>query len=193
MAPTSARTEVRGLVLAALMAAVTGALAYVAIPLPFTQVPISGQNLGVMLAGLLLGPWWGGFSILLYVMLVALGVPIGAKGHAGLGVLAGPTGGYLIGFIVGAFITGWFARGKPVLWRYILGCIAGGALAAYIPGAWWLARVHHLTATQAVVQGVLPFVPGDLIKAVLAGMIALGIERAYPLAGVRSGTDRRNL
>ncbi|MBX6394633.1 MAG: biotin transporter BioY [Alicyclobacillaceae bacterium] len=187
MAQTRAGAELRGLVLAALMAAVTGALAYVAVPLPFTQVPISGQNLGVMLSGLLLGPWWGGLSMLFYVVLVALGVPIGAKGHAGLAVILGPTGGYLIGFILGAFVVGWFARGRVSLVKYILGCAIGGAGIVYIPGASWLAYTNHLTAGQAVALGVLPFVIGDLIKSVVASVVAVGIERAYPLREIRGG------
>lgn len=168
------------------MAAVTGALAYVAVPLPFTQVPISGQNLGVMLSGLLLGPWWGGVSMLLYVILVALGVPIGARGHAGPGVLVGPTGGYLVGFIVGAFVIGWFVRRRLTAWRAMLGCVVGGAVAAYVPGAAWLAHVNHLSFGQALILGVLPFIPGDLIKAVVASAAAVGVERAYSLADVRT-------
>lgn len=182
--------QVRGMVMAALMAAVTGALAYVAVPLPFTQVPISGQNLGVMLSGLLLGPWWGGLSMVLYVLLVALGVPIGARGHAGLGVVLGPTGGYLIGFILGAFVIGWFVRGRLTILRALVGSVVGGALVAYIPGAAWLAHVGHLTAGQAIALGALPFIPGDLVKAVIAAAAAVGVDRAYSLAGVRGRAHR---
>lgn len=96
----------RDLVYIAFLAALTSVLAYFAIPMPGGLPPLTGQSLGVMLAGLLLGAKKGAASQMVYLCLGLLGMPIFANGTAGVGVLAGPTGGFIWGFVAGAFVCG---------------------------------------------------------------------------------------
>ena len=96
------------LLLALGMAAVTGLLAQVRVPLPWTPVPITGQTLAVLLAGVALGKWWGGASMFIYAGLGVAGVPWFQGWGGGLSHLAGPTGGYIVGFILAALFLGYF-------------------------------------------------------------------------------------
>lgn len=88
------------------MASIIAVLSFISIPLPFSPVPITLQTLGVMLSGLLLGPQLGSISVGLYLIAGTLGLPIFAGGAAGIGVLMGPSGGYLLGFLPGAWMIG---------------------------------------------------------------------------------------
>lgn len=185
------------LVVAALFPALVTVLGQVAIPLPFTPVPITGQTLGVMLAGALLGARLGFLSMALFVLLVAVGLPLLSSGKGGIGALLGPTGGYVLGFPVAAGVTGWLVErfekgGRPVgPAKLFVAIAAGGLVVEYVLGASWLAVVANLTPVQALVNGVLPFIPGDVLKAVLAALLAAAIRRAYPvrqrLGGVPMG------
>lgn len=104
--------KLRSLVLCSIFAAVTAMLSFVAIPVPLSPAPITGQTLGVMLAGLVLGQWWGTAAILVYLGMGLLGIPVFAGGRSGLGALTGPTGGYLVGFVPGAWVTGMLVAGS---------------------------------------------------------------------------------
>jgi biotin transport system substrate-specific component len=140
--------------------------------LPIGAVPITLQPLFSFLAGYLLGPASGAAAVALYVAAGVLGLPVFAGGKAGLGVLLGPTGGYLVGFVAGAAITGLAApRGRPIGWGR--GVLAGAvALAvAYLCGAARLAQVLHLDPRKAIVIGVLPFVAFDAVKVTVALII----------------------
>jgi len=88
------------------MVGVIGLLAQINFPLPWSLVPITGQTLGVLFSGVLLGAWWGGISMLLYALLGAIGLPIFAGWSHGFSIIAGPTGGYIVGFVLTPFITG---------------------------------------------------------------------------------------
>ena len=144
--------------------------ARVAIPLPFSPVPVTGQTLAVLLLGALLGSRRGPSAILLYLLAGALGLPGFAGGAAGLGRLAGPTGGYLVGFAVAAFLTGllaergWDRRAPTAFLAMLLG---NGAV--YACGLPWLAAFVGFDRVLAL--GLLPFVPGDLFKLVLATLV----------------------
>ena len=176
----------RQLVLAGLLAAVTAVLAYLRIPLPFTPVPITGQTLGVMLSGLLLGPRWGFAAQLAYVLLGAAGAPVFAGGQAGPGVLAGPTGGYLLSYPLAAALIGWLAgtgRGRPAaavpgFWRALVAAVMGGVVLVYAMGAPWLALVTGRAWREVWLGAALPFIPGDLLKAVVAAWLAPAVLRA---------------
>jgi biotin transport system substrate-specific component len=178
------------LVLALGMAALTGLMAQVRIPLPWSPVPITGQTFAVLLAGVLLGRWWGGISLAIYAGLGAAGLPWFQGWGSGVGYLAGPTGGYIIGFILAALFLGYFTD------RYIrsrsffvmLGLMLFASLILiYVPGliqlGLWLNWVkgEPATFTALLGMGALPFIAGDIIKSVAAAAIARGItpKQAY--------------
>lgn len=175
----------RELTMVALFAALTVALGFLYIPLPFTPVPITGQSLGVMLAGCILGRRLGTLSVVVFLSLVAVGAPVLAGGRGGLGVLFGPSGGYLFGFIVAAFLVGWFTEsfyGRPkAFWRLLVANVIGGIIAVHIPGVLYLSFTTHRSLLEALVGGSVPFLAGDLLKALAAVVIAEGVYAAYPM------------
>lgn len=146
-------------------------------------VPITAQSLGVMLAGGVLGARKGGLSMLLFLILVLAGLPLLAGGRGGLGLLAGPSGGFLLAFPVAAFVTGylverlWLKLDVP---KAILCTIAGGICTLYLIGIPWMIMMTEFDFTQALLL-MLPFVPGDLIKAVLAAIVIVAIKKSWPL------------
>jgi biotin transport system substrate-specific component len=181
------RTELsitKKLALALGMALVTGMLAQVRFALPFTPVPITGQTFGVLLAGVLLGQWWGGISMLLYVALGIAGVPLFTGWGSGIAWLAGPTGGYLVGFVLAAlfigFITDRFVKARrfPAMLGLFL---AADFLIIYIPGLTglyiWsnLASHNNASLLSVVLMGAVPFFIGDALKAVAAAAAASAV------------------
>ncbi|TDR87254.1 biotin transporter BioY [Enterovirga rhinocerotis] len=178
------------IVLTALFAALIVVLGTIPpIPIGIIPVPITLQSLGVMLAGALLGPWRGAMAAVILIALVAMGLPVLSGGRGGLGVFAGPTVGYLIGFVPAAFVTGWVvgllgADRRPPLPAFgatVLACILGGVVIDHLCGVIGLVAVTGI-AWQNAALGTLAFVPGDLIKAALAGWIAVAIRRVHPIA-----------
>ena len=167
----------------ALMAAVTAVAAQIAIPLPFSPVPFTLQVLAVILSGLLLGLRYGSLSQAIYVLVGAVGVPVFAQFSGGLGVVLGPTGGYLVSYPLAAAVAGLAAcaardapRRRALLAGFLWGCV--GLVAIYALGATWLAVVTHLPFAAALAQGVLPFVPFDLMKVALAALVAVAAAPA---------------
>ncbi|WP_223691977.1 biotin transporter BioY [Leifsonia poae] len=157
----------------------------------FGSVPITAQTLGVMLAGAVLGPWRGALSMLVLLVLVALGLPLLAGGRGGIGVFVGPSAGYAIGWIFGALVIGAIvhAGGRPLTWpRTALGVVTGGILVVYAFGIPVQAAVTRLPLAETALQATV-FLPGDLIKAVLATIITMTLVRAYPRA-FRTGARR---
>ncbi|MDR0597619.1 MAG: biotin transporter BioY [Treponema sp.] len=175
------RKAVGGITLTALFAALTAAGTFIAIPLPFSPVPVALQNLFAILAGLCLGPFLGSLSVALYLAAGALGAPVFAGASGGIARLLGPTGGYLLGYLIGALVAGLVA-GRPRtgaqdrLWRLILGA-ALGLLAVYVPGTLRLKQLMGFGWPQALVGGILPFLPGDAAKAAVAALIAPRLRR----------------
>jgi len=144
------------------------------IPLPFTPVPLSGGTLGVLYTGALLGSRRGAAAVVLYLLEGSAGLPFFSGGAAGFVHLFGPTGGYLLGFPVGAFATGLLAeRGwDRTPGRAFLAMLAG-SLPIFAFGLVGLAR--FVPAQTLLAQGLWPFLPGDLLKsAVSAGLLPLG-------------------
>jgi len=159
------------------MAAVTGALAQIRFPLPFTPVPVTGQVLGVLLAGVLLGRGYGGLSQVIYVGLGAAGLPWFAGFSRGLGALTGVTGGYLIGFILAAELVGYFSD-RYVAARRFLPQVCLMMLAAAVilcSGAAWLSVVLGTGLKQTVMLGILPFLLGDALKVLLAASLSTAL------------------
>lgn len=173
----------RDLVLMGLFAAVIAALGLMPKITLGLGVPITAQSMGVMLAGAILGPRRGAGAMAIFVVLVALGLPLLAGGRGGLGVFAGPSGGFVVGFIVGAWLTGLLATRLPVrnpFARFLVAAVVGG-----IGGVYLLGVPHWVLITDSTFAHVLPlalgFVPGDLVKAVLAALVAAAVHRGYPV------------
>ncbi|MEV1130203.1 biotin transporter BioY [Agromyces sp. NPDC049794] len=180
---TAVRSSARDLAQIAVFAALIAALTLPgAIPIGI-GVPITLQTLGVMLAGAVLGARKGALAVTVYVGLGLAGLPILSGGTGGLGVLVGPTGGYLLGFILGALVIGWLAeRLTPRLrfWTLLIATIAGGILAVYLVGIPWLAAATGMPIGAAIAAGSLPFLIGDVVKAIVAALVAAGVHRAWP-------------
>jgi biotin transport system substrate-specific component len=146
-------------------------------------VPITLQTLGVMLAGALLGAWRGALAMLTFLALVAAGLPLLSGGRGGPGVFVGPSAGYLIGFVVGAAVIGLIVERFRALsfWRVLAACVVGGMLAMYALGIPLQALVTGFSL-QTVATGSLMYLPGDLLKAVIAASVTVGVVRAHPAA-----------
>ena len=160
------------------MACVTGLLAQARIYLDFTPVPITGQNLGVLASGVMLGPWFAALSMLFYLAIGACGVPWFAGGHGGMDYLIHyPTLGYLIGFVVVAFLVGRLTERHLALrgfWGQLWLMLTGMLIILGL-GASYLALTLHTTFDQTMIKGVLPFVIGDILKATLVAGAATAI------------------
>lgn len=173
--------DTKSLVYIALFAALTAALAlFPPIPMPITGVPITAQSMGPMLAGAIIGARRGFLSQLLFLALVAIGLPLLAGGRGGFGVFPGFTGGFLISWPIAAFFIGWaINRFGGGFINQLLVVILGGIAIVYLIGTPWMAAVLGMSAGKAI-AAMAPFVPGDILKAVLTVLIARGVKKAYP-------------
>lgn len=144
-------------------------------------VPITAQSLGIMLCGTVLGAKRGALAVLLFLALVAVGLPLLAGGRGGLGVFAGPSVGFLIGFPIAAFVAGWVMERTtlPVGYAAAAGSVLGGIAVLYAFGIVGLSIVLDKTLTEAAHISVA-FLPGDTIKVVLAGLITHTLARLRP-------------
>lgn len=174
----------RDIVYIALFAAVYAALGlFPPITLPLIGVPITAQSMGPMLAGSVLGAKRGALASVLFLLLVIVGLPLLAGGRGGFGVFLGPGGGYLVAYPIAAFFIGYaFER----LWHGInfaqalIINIIGGVGIVHLVGIPWLSVVAGLSVTQAAI-GSAGFVPGDVIKALIASFIGITVRKSYPI------------
>lgn len=163
------------MVLASMFAAATAAGAYIMIPLPL--VPITLQTLFLNLAAALLGGRLGALSQVVYVLIGIIGLPVFAGGKAGLGVMFGPTGGYLIGYIVGAYVVGKLIETKKepgLIWTIFSMLV--GMVVIYACGATQLSFVAKLSVTKTISVGVLPFIIGDILKIIAAALLTMKLR-----------------
>ncbi len=153
-------------------AAIIGLTAQIVIVLPFTPVPITGQTFGVLVGAMVLGSRRAVAGSLLYLGLGLLGIPWFAGSSGGLKVVSTPTFGYLLGFVLASFVVGTLAeKGLDRKLLGTLGVMVVGNLLIYILGAGWLAFVSGLGVKDALILGVLPFLIGDGLKALLADVL----------------------
>lgn len=145
--------------------------AYVRVPIPFTPVPITLQTFFVILSGAFLGKKLGLFTQASYIGLGVLGMPIFQGYGFGLAHLAGPTGGYLVGFAVGAFLVGALLDKKETSFAYIAFSMFAGIIVIYFLGLSWLMISLKLNLTTALSFGFFPFLPGAILKFIAATMI----------------------
>ncbi|WOF21728.1 biotin transporter BioY [Microbacterium betulae] len=182
MSQTS-RFEGRDIARIAVFAAIIIALGLMGpIPGPI-GVPITAQTLGVMLAGAVLGWRGAAASVLVVLVLAAIGLPVLSGGKGGLGVFVGPTAGYLVGWVAGAAVVGLIAHAggrRLEWWRVALANVVGGILVIYAFGIPVQAIVLALPLGETVVASAV-FLPGDLVKVVLATVLTVAVHRAYPV------------
>lgn len=185
--------------LAVALAALTGLAAQVRIPLPFTPVPITLQTFAVLLSGVVLGARWGGASQGLYAGLGAAGVPWFAGATAGVGRIVGPTGGYIVGFVLAAAAVGYVvdrsARARRPL--ALVGLLfAANFLVVYGVGLPWLygwlsfVQGGSPTVVRVFELGLVPFVVGDVVKLLAAAGVGYVVLPNEPVEGAREAATR---
>ncbi len=169
-------SPVRQMVYASMFGALTALGGFIVVPLQ--PVPVTLQTFFAGLSGVLLCASAGALSQIVYVLLGLIGLPVFAGGKAGLGTLFGPTGGYLIGFIMAAYVGGRImqARRQPGLFWITLALVAADVV-IYIFGTLQLVVVAHLTPLQALLAGVAPFLLGDLLKLLAAVPVAVVLRK----------------
>ncbi|MFP4654241.1 MAG: biotin transporter BioY [Methanohalobium sp.] len=168
-------SNIEKMVFASLFAAMTAVGAY--IKLPVGPVPITLQVLFVFLAGSILGKKWGSLSMVVYILLGVAGIPVFAGGASGIGVLFGPTGGYIIGFVIAAFVIGMLTERKKstgltfnVLYMLI------GLVIIYMLGATQLMVEAQFEPFETIMAGIAPFVIGDILSILIAAYITTRYE-----------------
>jgi len=166
--------KLRWMVLASLMAALTAVGAYIHVPIG--PVPIVLSTLFVLLSGLLLGSRWGLASMCLYLLVGAIGMPVFAGGKGGIAHFLGPTGGYLFGYVLASWLTGFIAeRSRGILILEILSVLIG-SLAIYSLGVPWLKMVTQMSWFKTFMVGMIPFLIGDAVKAPVALILARAVR-----------------
>lgn len=174
------KMNIRQMTLVSLFAALTAVGAFISIPL--YPVPITLQNLFTLLAGMTLGSVLGGSSQIIYVLLGIIGLPVFAGFKAGIGVLFGPTGGFLFGFIISSYIIGKIIelkKEKDIFYYFLAGGL--GIVIIYIIGIGQLSLVTGMGIKQTLMVGVFPFLPGDILKIIAASFISSKLKLVIPL------------
>ena len=184
LAKTSSGFKVKTIVLIGLMTAVTCVLGPLSVPLPFSPVPISLTNLAIYFTVYVIGTKRGTMSYLIYLLIGFVGVPVFSAFTSGPGKLLGATGGYLIGFIFMAGVFGIFIEKWPSkLYLHFIGMVLG-TIVCYLFGTVWLAYQAGMSIQAAALAGVIPFIPGDIVKILLAVMVGPQIRKRLYAAGL---------
>ena len=170
----------RSVVLIALFAALIAALGLIPKIMLTSGVPITAQSMGIMLAGTILGAKRGMAAVALFIGLTFAGLPLLAGGRGGLGLLSSPTVGFIIGFPIAAFVTGYIAerlKRTNIAFASIIAAFLGGVVVLYIPGVIGMAVVLGKSINEATLL-MMPLVPGDVLKACLTALITQAVYRA---------------
>lgn len=162
--------------LCGLFAALAAVCSWITIPLGFTPVPVNLATLAVFLAGGLLGKKYGPLSLLIYVLVGAVGAPVFAGFQGGAGVLAGPTGGYIIGYIAAAFIIGLIIEKNSRWYISAVGMVCGLA-ACYLLGTAWFMFSTGTGLAPSLMMCVVPFLPGDGLKIAATTFLVTRLRR----------------
>ena len=170
-------TKTKRLILYSLFAAITSVLSQISIPLPFTPVPLNLATLSVILSGAILGKSGGAISQIVYTLLGTIGLPVFANLSAGIGIIIGPTGGYIIGYIIAAFIVGLILeKSNKNIIIYIVS-MSIGLTTCYILGTAWFMYITKSNLVASLTMCVIPFIPGDIIKVILASILAKRVHK----------------
>lgn len=164
--------RVKRLILSSLFTCLIIIGAYISIPFPFTPIPFTLQLLFVLLSGVFLGPFYGSLSSIIYILIGVLGFPVFSGGNSGISYLFGKTGGYLFGFVIASFITGYiFKLNKKLLPVAII----LGIFVIHLCGVLYLSKFLSLNILKAFIVGSLPFIPIDLVKGILTYIISVSL------------------
>lgn len=181
---TNTSNKTKAIAIIGVMTAVTCILGPLSLPLPFSPVPISLTNLAIYFSIYVLGMKKGTLSYLIYLLIGFVGLPVFSSFTSGPAKLLGPTGGYLIGFILMALICGFFidkwSNRMPLCF---LGMVIGTAV-CYLFGTLWLAYQASMSFSAALAAGVIPFIPGDLAKIIIAMLAGPQIRKRLKKAGL---------
>ncbi|MFQ9510203.1 MAG: biotin transporter BioY [Lachnospiraceae bacterium] len=172
-------TKIFTLTLTALFTAIICILGPLTIPVG--PIPLTLCNLSILLAAYVLGPWWGTASVAIYILLGVVGLPVFSAGGAGVAKVIGPTGGYIFGYLFLSLFTGLFVKKfKGNLIFSIVGMLIG-LIVLYFFGTIWYIVVTNVDVKAAIGACVLPFLPGDAIKIVIALFVGSQLQRRLPL------------
>ena len=173
---TTQHLRLRRMMLCALFTALTAVCSQIALPMPW-GIPVNLALFAVYLAGVRLGPVWGAVSQLVYLGLAAVGVPVMAELSGGPAALFGRTGGYAIGYLAAALITGALAARRQTFLRFCL-AMAAGCAGCYALGTVWFMAVSGIGLWQSLTLCVLPFLPGDAVKIAAAILVGPVLKKA---------------
>ncbi|MFP3154487.1 biotin transporter BioY [Lachnospiraceae bacterium ZAX-1] len=174
----------KDIVLIGLIAAILCILAPISIPIPISPVSITLGLFAVVMAGILLGKWQGLLCVAVYILIGMVGMPVFSNYSGGIQKIAGPSGGYLIGYLALVWIVGFFVEKFPSkIYMYFVGAVIGTVL-CYAIGTLWMKVLLNLTFVEALMMGVIPFIPLDMVKIILA------VLSCYP---VRKTLKKQNL
>ncbi len=180
---SGSRSNVTVLALCALFTALTAICSWISIPLPFTPVPVNLATFAVMLSGCILGPVYGTLAQIVYVLLGAIGAPVFSGGAGGLGIIAGPTGGYIICYMILAAVCGFITHmnssaAKPSIVKIALAMILG-TLLLYTAGTIWFMYVTGNKILPSLMMCVVPYLPGDALKMIVGIAIIKRLPRSF--------------
>ncbi len=173
---TKAKISTRDLLLASMVTALTVIFSQIRIPLPFTPIPVNLATMAVFLAGGLLGAYRGAASQIIFIFLGAVGLPVFTGFNGGLGVLVGPTGGYIAGYVAAAVVIGLIQGKSSGILRTIL-AVTAGCITIYTLGTFWFMVMTGADLIKALTMCVLPFIIGDILKITAAAGLINRLKR----------------
>ncbi len=171
------KVDIRAMTRIALCVALLSASAYITIPIPFSPIPLSLQTLMVTLIALILIPKHAAYTILLYLVMGLVGLPVYSGGGAGPSRLFGPWGGFLFGFLAAVLVIGFLKGKKPNLFRYSLVTVLAGIPAMHLFAMLFFCFYNGFALKDAFLTVSLPFIPGDVLKCVIASVLGVGLHR----------------
>ncbi|MDE7252612.1 MAG: biotin transporter BioY [Acetatifactor sp.] len=178
------KIDVKQMTLIGLMTAVICVIAPFSLNIPISPVPISLGTMAIYFVITVLGMWRGTISVLLYILLGLVGLPVFTNFSGGAGKVLGPTGGYIVGYVFLALIFGFFTehwKGKIVM--NVIGGVLGTTV-MYFFGTLWLAYLNHMSFMAALWAGVIPYIPGDIVKLAVSMGIGTQLRKRLVKAGL---------
>lgn len=176
------RLSIRRMVISAIFTALIAVCAQIQLPLPL--IPINLALFAVHLTAALLGAKPAAWSLTVYLLLGSAGIPVFAGFSGGLGVLLGKTGGYLAGYLLAAVLVGWLSRRWGSSFGRLCAAMFIGTISCYTLGTAWLMFVARMSFPAGLAYGVLPFLPGDLCKILLAAFLVCRLKQPLAKIGV---------
>jgi len=172
------KVRTKDITLIALFVAITIILSQIVVPV--APVPISLSMIAIYLSGALLGWKRGGITQIIYLLIGAVGLPVFASAKGGIPVLFGPTGGYIFGYVVATIIIGFIIEKARAMNVYvIIGAMTAGLISCYLLGTIWLGFITEIGFVKALFVGVIPFIPGDILKIVVSTLIVQKLNKGY--------------